>query len=350
MRAGLAVLIMVGTAVPRPARAQADADATLTIPVHPDVTTILHLPDEIVLARFTAQIGGMMAGKKVDNMLIIQPYATTPAGTEVLLEVKTATVHQHLRLRVTERARDARRDVVVPANAAPEPPPAVPAELLAPPTAVLPAVEEPASAPTAAPDPAPAEPATAADTGRATTASGAPRFDITAHAVAGLGVNGLEIPGLQPIIAWQAHQVFSLRLTAEPRGSAWSLQADVGVEWPSGSMLFTQSESRLQVTGTRLRGELGMRAGMGTTWIASLYGGLGIEAYLRRAVETDSTGEIGRTETLARQGVLAFGLGLRHRTRRSSLGIDFQVRQGWPEDYFSVVALLTWGRLLDQGE
>lgn len=351
MRAGLAVLIMVGTAIPRLARAQADVDEALTVPVHPRVTTILHLPDDIQRARFSAQVGGMMGSKIVDHMLIIQPNAGTPAGAEVLLEVKTATVHQYFRLRVTRRARDASRDVLVPAaDTAPEPAPVLPAELMAPPTAVLPAVEEPASAPPAAPGPAPAAPATAVDTDRATTATSAPQLDVTAHAVVGLGVNGLEVPGYEPITAWQAHQVFSLRLTAEPRGRLWSLQADVGVEWPYRSMLFERLENQLHVTGTRLRGELGIRAGIGTTWIPSLYAALGIEAYLRRAVETNSRREIERTETLARRGVLAFGLGLRHRTRESSLGIDFQVRQGWPEDYFSVVALVTWGRLLEQGE
>jgi hypothetical protein len=351
MRAGLAVLIIVGTAIPRLARAQAEVDEAPAVPVHPRVTTILHLPDDVEHARFSAEVGGVMGSEIAGHLLIIQPRRGTPAGTEVLLQVWTATGRQYFWLHVTRRARDASRDFLVPAaDTAPEPAPVLPAALMAPPTAVLPAVEEPARVPPAAPGPAPATPATAVDTERATTATGAPQFDITAHAVAGLGVNGLEVPGYRPISAWQAHQVFSLRLTAEPRGSSWSLQADVGVEWPYRSMLFERLENQLHVTGTRLRGELGIRAGIGTTWIPSLYAALGIEAYLRRALETTPMGVLARTETLARGGVLAFGLGLRHRTRSSSLGIDFQVRQAWPEDYFSMVALLTWGRLFEQGE
>lgn len=67
-------------------------------------------------------------------------------------------------------------------------------------------------------------------------------------------------------------------------------------------------------------------------------------------METSSSEGPETVTTLARGAVLVLGLGLQRRVRSTLLGLDFQVRQGGPDDYFSVTAFLTLGRLLDQGE
>lgn len=87
---------------------------------------------------------------------------------------------------------------------------------------------------------------------------------------------------------------------------------------------------------------------VGTKWRASAYAGGGIQVHLRRIqaiVDTQSS------ETLDRGAVLTLGMGVRYRARRKILlGLDFQVRQGWPDDDYSVTAVLSVGRFLDQGD
>jgi hypothetical protein len=237
----------------------------------------------------------------------------------------------------------------VPAAEAPF---AVPATLMAPPTGVaLPAEELAASASTAAPSSGPAEPVTVADMKRATTAKRASRFDLTAHAVMGTGLTGLEIAGYRQHIAVQPHHLLGLRLTGEPRDSCWSLEANVSGERPAGPMRYNQGtqESEIEVSGPRLRLEVGIRASHGTKWRASASAGLGMQVHLRRIQA--SIDETQSSETLERGAVLTLGMGLRYRARRGILlGLDFQVRQGWPDDDYSVSAVLTVGSFLDQGD
>src|SRR5690606_2560674 len=104
--------------LPTLARAQTGTDVSPAIPVHPDVPTILALPDEITGVW---PIGGdelMVHG--VRSELYLRPRPGTPAGVEALIEVETRTLHRIFLLRVAERAEDATLRLVVPAPAAAE--------------------------------------------------------------------------------------------------------------------------------------------------------------------------------------------------------------------------------------
>jgi len=173
------------------------------------------------------------------------------------------------------------------------------------------------------------------------------RFDLAVHAVGGLGFTGVNVARYRSDTALQPHHSLGLRLTAEPRKTWWAMQADVSADWPAGPMLYEGEISALEMSGPRLRLEAGMRASVGTQWRASAYAGAGIQVHLRRTAETDSAPK----STLEQGGVLALGVGLQYRTSsKVLLGLDFLVRQGGPDDYHSVAALLTVGRFLDQGD
>jgi hypothetical protein len=369
MRAGLGVLIVIVISLPELARSQAVTDTdTAHIAIHPDVSTILQLPDEIVDTWIEHH--GEIRVARVGNEIAIRPRAGTPAGVEAVLEVETRTAHRTFRLLVVARLRDAHRDVLVlPAGDEQDALQSIPDGLsVTPAEQAAPAEQEPAasastneSGPALAPErvePA-AERDVAADMERGSTSDAArdilptssPRFDIAAHAVVGLGFTGLEISGYRAGTTVQPHQALGLRLTGARPGASWALEANVGGEWPAGSMLYVQRTPapKLEVSGPRLRLEVGMRAGLGTKWRASAYGGVGIQVHLRRIQETASETE--STLTMEKGAVLALGIGLQYRARhRLLLGVDFQVRQEWPDDYHSVTALLTVGRFLDQGK
>jgi hypothetical protein len=106
-------MVFVIVSLPVPARGQPKVDASREIPVHPSVTTILQLPDDVELARFTGSTSGMMQATTLREFLYIQPRADLEAGTEVVLYVKTATLRRRFRLRVVEHARDAWENVMV---------------------------------------------------------------------------------------------------------------------------------------------------------------------------------------------------------------------------------------------
>jgi hypothetical protein len=343
-------LIMAGISIPVLARAQADADAALTIPIHPRVTTILHLPDEIVHTWIVHR--GEIKVARAGNKLYVRPRAGTPAGVEASLEVETKTLHRTFQLRVVRRARDASLEVVVPAAEAPF---AVPATLMAPPTAVLPVVEEPAaSASTVAPSPAPAEPATAADREPATTAISVPRLELFAHAAVGLGYTGLEVGGVEPATALRVHHALSLRLTGRRPGAWWAPAVTVSGEWPGGPMKYggnSADQPRLTVSGPLLRAEVGTSAWLGTKWIPWAYAGIGMQVQLRRAEKTPAGDVSAPPVTQMKPGVvLGLGMGLQYRAGDVLLGLEFQGRYGGPDSYGSITAVWTLGYFLDQGE
>lgn len=361
MRAGRAVLILVAILLPALARAQSGTDTSLDIPVHPRVSTILQLPDAIEHAWITDSDDFRVA--IVDNQLYVRPRPGTPIGVEGLLEVKTRTIRRAFQLRVVERAGDARQDVLVLVadaeqdieEAAPEATPVVPAELVEP---LVPAVQEPAaSAPTsAAPAPAaaPAERDIAADTRRGAAAAGASRFDLSVHAIVGLGATAVDLAGYKPGTGWQPHQTLGVRLAGEPRGSRWGLELDISGERLAGSLTYNPDGafSELDVSGPWLRAMLSMRARVETStrWIVSASAGIGAQAHLRRTKTLDNDGEQDSSSTMNRGGVLALGVGLQYRARDVLLGVEFRVWQGAPDEYRSIAAFLTVGRFLDQGD
>jgi hypothetical protein len=255
MRAGLAVLIVVVMSRPELARSQSDLEAVRTIFIHPSVTTMLQLPDEVVDTWLTDRGEIRVASK--GNEVAVRPHAGTPAGVEASLEVKTGTMYRTFRLRVVAHARDASRSVLVLAagtehdtdEPAPETPPVAPAETMAPvmcAEAVAPAVppvsvsaNEPGPmAPPAAPEPATAtdtaadtEHDTAIDIESATRAASAPGFDLSVQAVLGLGFTALDFARYAPHVGLQSHQVLSVRLAGEPRGGWWAPEVEVSAEW-----------------------------------------------------------------------------------------------------------------------
>ena len=333
--------------------------------VHPGVVTVLQLPDEIV-HTWIDHHGEIRVARKGEK-LYIRPRPGTPAGVEASLEVETRTARWTFQLRVVAHARDARRHIWVPLvdspaeESTPEAPPEEPAEPETPSLAVAPkeaptASDLPDAASPASPEPvaspARAEPsaehAPAANAERATATTRVSRFDLAVHAVGGLGFTGANVAKYESLIALQRHQSLGLRLTAGPPDSWWAVQANVNAEWPAGPMVFkTGPASTLEMSGSRLRWEVGTRASIGTEWTVSVYAGLGIQAHLRRIEETNSAPKT----TLEQGAVLSLGMGLQYQTRgKVLLGLDFLSRQGGLDDYHSVEALLIVGRSLGQGD
>lgn len=342
--------MMIGL-LPALARAQSGTDVSAAIPVHPDVPTILELPDAIT--RVWSIDRGELMVQGVGNQVYVRPRPDTPAGVEALVEVETATMHRIFLVRVVARAADAKREVVVPAAAAVCEPDTSRARV-----SIAPAPAEPTANSLPSPvleraetEPTESEPPSAPGDERATPAAVPPRFDLSAHAVAGLGFTALNIAGYVPETALQLQNTFGLRLEGAPGGHWLSLEAGVSGELPAGPMRFERGRtSQLEVSGARLRAEVGVRAGRGRKWHPSVRAAIGLQAHLRRTVETFTSGDPETVSTMPRGAVLAVGLGLQYRARLISMGLDFEVRQGGPDDYFSVTAFLTLGRLLDQGE
>jgi hypothetical protein len=191
----------------------------------------------------------------------------------------------------------------------------------------------------------PAAPAVDTESARATTSP--PPFALAVHAVGGLGLAGAEIAGYRPEIAAQLQHALGLRLTAARPGASWALEASISGEWSAGPMVYRSEGAKLDVSGPRLRLETGTRASVGTEWNASVNAGFGVQMQLRRVEDSANPPQ----STLEQGLELALGVGLQRRTHgKFLLGLDFVIRQGWPDDYLSMSALLTVGRFLEQGE
>ena len=363
MRAGLVVLIVIVIALPEMARSQTntDTDTALTIAIHPEVSTILQLPDEIVHTWIDHH--GEIRVARMGSQLAIRPRAGTRAGVEASLEVETRTLHRTFRLRVVERARDANLDVLVlPVGRAqdvdestPEAPPVTPTEEE---SAASASANEPGPVEPPAemePAPAPVKPVTEPDieptAERAAVAAAAPRFDLSVHAVVALvGTTALDVAGYEAKEARQSHRAFGVRVAGRPRGAWWAVEGNVSGEWPVTPTTHTQpGEVRddLQVSGPWLRADVGLRARFDTRWTPTAYGGMGLQAHHR---------DFGNPETepnrgdMPFSGVLALGMGLEYRTGDMLFGLELHVRQGVPADYRSTAVLLSVGCFLDQGE
>jgi hypothetical protein len=278
----------------------------------------------------------MIAG--AGTQLAVRPLPGTPAGVERLLEVKTRTLHRMFRLRVVARAEDAMREVVV--SAAPEPAASAPLG--------LPEAPEPPRSPDVAHASAPerAEPAA-----KSPVAASPRRLDLAVHAVVSLGFAALDLAGYESTRGRQFQHALGLRLTGAPRDTWWAVEADVSAAWATGSMEYRAMPDMetLEVTGPWLRAEIGMRARMGVTWMPTAYVGLGFQTHLRRSEKVGQFG-LQAADTMKDGAVLVLGMGLQRRARDFLLGLDFQMRQGGPDDYRSVAALWTVGYFLDRGE
>jgi hypothetical protein len=355
MRAWLVAAIMIAS-LPTLVRAQSGTDVSPAIPVHPDVPTILHLPDEIEGAW---AIGGkvlMLQG--VGSKLYVRPRPDTPAGQEAWLEVKTRTLHRIFAVRVVERAEDAMREVVVPAAPAANDAGAAAQREAAPAAA---AKEESAAS---EPSPEPSQAPASAEPGQAPVApSPAPiaaaarsrPLELSVHAVGGVGFTGLEVAGHRSRVALQPHAGAGLRLTLARPGSWLALEANVNGEWLAGPMVYDQpgTNKQLWVNGPRLGAEVGLRAQTGTRWIPTACARLGVQMHLsRRSKAPDSGGNAGSSsvEEMKEGAVLTVGMGLQYRTRGALLGVEFQIRHGGLDEYRSIAALLSVGRFLNQGE
>ena len=409
MRAGLAVLIVVVMSRPELARSQSDLEEARPIPIHPGVTTMLQLPDEIVHTWIVHQ--GEIRVARRGNEVAIRPHAGTRAGVEASLKVETGTIHRTFRLRVVASAKDASRNVLVlAANAerdmeepAPPTPPVKPAKPAAPKVRAKPAAPvgpavgaKPAEPATPAVGAEPAEPATPvgealaasapppapppaesatelaraateptdrrlamADTERAATPTSSPPFDLSVHVIGALGTTELIFAGYTSTSARQPHRVIGARVAVHPhdkhqRGVArWGVEASISGELPVAPTIHTRrdgpGEQWRVVTGPRLRADLSLRAKLGTRLTPTASAGIGLQVHYRDMRTFGNTGEE-RIGDMPFEGVLALGTGLEYRTGDLFLGIDLHVRQGVLAGYRSVDALMSVGSYLDQGE
>jgi hypothetical protein len=226
-------MLLVLVTLPAPARGQSEEGELQEIPVHPNVTTVVSLPDEIELARVTGRTTGMMQATRGGKLVHVQPRASLRPGTEVLLYVQTATVRRRFRLRVVRRARDASERVMV---SGPDP------ELIS-------------AASASAGTPVPPLPDSSRDSGRAgdlgeeiigpaPVAIRSRRPEISAHLLGSAGFTGLDVPGYQPSSARQFHAGFGARLRVTRPDASWALEANIITDLLDGPMSF--KDSRLE--------------------------------------------------------------------------------------------------------
>lgn len=340
------MVILIVTCLPGGlVHAQSGTDVSPAIPVHPDVPTILRLPEKI--ERAWTHYGDDFRVKGVGDEVYVRPLPGTPAGAEALLEVKTRTLHRIFLLRVVARAEDATPGVTVRAEAAThveeaDRAAAEPTPASLPATAPVPAA---APAPTVPEPPAP-EPASATAEARATATAMSPRFDLSLHGFIGFGVAGLDVAGYEPQVGFQPLHAFGLRLAGARPGARWALEASVCGEWPAGPMTFKNSnDSEVDVSGPWLRAEVGTRARLvQNAWIASAYFGVGAQTHLRRIEQRDPfSGRDSLVNEMEHGAIAALGVGLQYRVQKVLLGLDFHVRRGGPTDYHAEVAIWTIG-------
>jgi hypothetical protein len=357
LRAVMAAWMVSAIWFPARARAQSDTEELPVLLLHWRVSTSLQLPDEITEVRLLDR--EQFRFLTLDDMLHIRPQQGTPAGTEALLVVATRTLRRTFLVRVAQHARDVNIDVVVlPGDGpqtieaatsglptvAPMEPPVVPA---------APPAPEPEPAPTPA-EPAPmsgVEPASE----RATVASRSRRFELSVHGIVVLaGTTALDVPGYEATYARQPHRVFGMRVTGRRPGSSWGLEVSVSGEWPAAPTVHTKTDRRegdteIHISGPWLRADAGLRMRYEAPLAPTAYAGIGLQAH-HRDVETFNGIGGGRSEAMPFRGVLALGIGLEHRAGNLLLGLELHLRQGVPEDYRSMAALLSVGYVLDQGE
>jgi hypothetical protein len=347
------------------------AEASPEIPVHPKVTTYLIFPDEIVRARFTGMVTGMMRATNLDEKLLIRPSAGLSEGDEVPLRVQTATLRQRFRLRVVRRAADAWRHVVVlaPAAASPEPPVTTARAMLS--RAMRMVIDgllasrdtdasgreshpAPIKAAGAAATPAPLASLTGHGAAPAKERAGAaarPRFAISIHAVAALaGTTELTVPGYTPTNARQRHRSLGLRVAGLRPGSSWGWEVNVSGEWPAAPTEHRRENVRLDITGPLLRADAGLRVRVGTTLMPTFYAGAGLQAHHRDDETASTLEQIEWSRSMPFRGVLAVGMGLEYRIGDVLLGLELHLRQGVPVEYRSTAVSLSVGIPLDQGE
>ena len=360
-----AIVAMLVMSRPGPAWAQPVVDDILEIPVHPNVATMVRLPEPLTRSRVNR---GAMRVTLIGRTVHVRPDEGVPLGLEALLEVETTTMTVTFRLRVVKHRDDARRELVVvalkPEQRAEQGPLGIEdttagrlaSGLMTPLTAVrfaaaMPAPRAPAPPPAPpAPGPAPAPPPAESIPAAIPIAPRAP-LELSVHAVGGLGFTGLEIGGYESGIARQSSGSLGIRLRGARPGALWSVEANVSGERMSGPMTYRANRDRglqLELTGPWLRADVGMRLEFGTKWSPSVYAGPGVQAHLRRV---ELKAEHPQVNELMKHGaVLVLGMGLQYRVRDLLLGLDFQFRQGWPDDYRSMGVFWTVGRFLDQGE
>lgn len=365
--AGFAALIAMAVYLPTQTRAQSgpdDIEETLVIPVHPSTPTTVQVREAIVDAwiRHDGEFLMEIVGQNIN----LRPHPDTLVGTEAVLVVETSTARRRFRLRVVERREDAIRKLDLPAvkpvkheertgaarhevspvaPAEPQPPESTPESTPAPQTA---AALQPQTANEPTPELARESAESAPEHGDMVTAARA--FDLSAHAVVSLGITALDVPGYEPDNARQLHGGLGLRLTVAPHDKSWALEASVSGERLTGSMTYIgESRQDLAVHGTWLRAEMGMRTWVGTRWVPTAYAGLGLQAHLQTKEATEAR-EQPSFETMEPGVALVVGLGLQYRAGDVLLGVEFQGRSGEPNDYFSIAALWTVGRYLDQGD
>jgi hypothetical protein len=358
--------IIILTCLPGgPAHAQSGTDVSPAIPVHPDVPTVLQLPDRIERAWLHYGTGFRVKG--VGSKVYVRPRRGTPVDAEALLEVKTGTMHRIFLLRVVARAEDATRTLVARAEPAPahvdgagrtagEPAPAAPAAT-APSTAPAPGALAP---PAITPDPAPAhavpeprapEPASATDEEPAPATAPTPRFELSLHAFVGAGFVGLDLAGSEPQVGFQPLHAVGLRLAGARPGARWGLEASISGERPAGAMTYKKSDaSLLAVSGPWLRAEMDLRTQLARgRWTHSVCLGVGAQTHLRQTEERRPSGRrVSLVSTMEHGATATLGARLQYRGRKVLWGLEFQVRRGVPDDYHAEVALWTIGFFPEQ--
>lgn len=358
MRAGAAVIVAVTCSLPGLARTQpetTDADAALDVSVHPDIMTVLQLPDTVVRAR-TLHRDEFQVGFFASR-IYVQPRPDTPAGTEALLEVETRTQQRTIRLRVVAHADDAAKMFLVRAQEAEQgtrdAPPAASPEVAPEPAPGAPPGSPSAPSPPRLPDiahasaPERAEPASAP----AGATERPPRFDLSLHAVVALaGATALTVPGYESTDARQPHRAFGVRVAVAHPGAWWAVEASVGGEWLVAPTVHSRGRDRLEISGSLLRADAGLRATLGTTVAPTAYAGIGLQAHQRDIEVFRSGGLEGIRENgdMPFEGVLALGMGLEYRAGDLLLGVELHIRQGVPASYRSVAALLSVGFFLER--
>lgn len=350
MRAGLAVLIVIVIWLPELARSQTntDTDTALTVAIHPEVSTILQLPDEIVHTWIDHH--GEIRVARVGSQLAIRPRGGTRAGVEAALEVETRTLRRTFRLVVVERARDANVDVLV-----------LPVEreqdieestAAVPPVAPMEKEPEVPATSASAHGPSPALPTAETETAPAEHAAAiaaAPRFELSVHGVVALGTTALDVSGYEAKNARQPHRAFSARVAVRPRDACWALEANVGGEWLVAPTRHARGrDDTIETSGRWLRADGGLRMRCGVRLIPTAYGGIGLQVH-HRDIDLNNPNKPGVSHqgSMPFAGVLALGLGLEYRTGDVSLGLELHLRQGVPNDYRSVSLSLSAGFLLD---